>query len=122
MEKRELICICCPLGCPLCAELEGGAVVKVTGNTCPRGEEYARKEVVSPTRVVTTTVPVEGGTAARVPVKTRTDIPKGQIFACVRALKDVRAAAPVALGDVILADAAGTGVDIIATRGVPRRE
>lgn len=48
MEKRELICIGCPMGCALTVELDGGAVVSVRGNTCPRGDAYARKEVTAP--------------------------------------------------------------------------
>lgn len=116
MEKRELICIGCPMGCPLSVELDGGEVVSVTGQTCKRGEVYARKEVTNPTRIVTTTVKVEGGTVDMVSVKTREDIPKDKIFQCVKALKGVTVQAPVHIGDVILANVAGTGVDIVATK------
>ena len=77
MEKRELICIGCPMGCALTVELDGGAVVSVRGNTCPRGDAYARKEVTAPTRIVTTTVRVTGGALAAVSCKTRSDIPGG---------------------------------------------
>lgn len=116
MEKRELICIGCPMGCPLSVELDGNEVVSVTGQTCKRGEVYAKKEVTNPTRIVTTTVKVEGGSQDMVSVKTREDIPKGKIFQCVKALKGVTVQAPVHIGDVILADVAGTGVDIVATK------
>ena len=119
MEKRELTCIGCPMGCALTVELDGGAVVSVRGNTCPRGDAYARKEVTAPTRIVTSTVRVIGGTLAMVSCKTRSDIPKGQIFDVVRALKDVEVSAPVAIGQVLAENAAGTGVDIIATKNVP---
>src|SRR5699024_5662293 len=61
METRQLICIGCPMGCPLTVELEGGAVTRVTGNTCPRGDAYGRKEVTDPTRIVTTTGRHRGG-------------------------------------------------------------
>lgn len=118
MEKRELICIGCPLGCPLTVEMEEAEVVKVSGNTCPRGDAYARKEVTNPTRIVTSTVMVEGGTADMVSVKTKEDIPKGKIFDCVKALKGVTVKAPVRIGDVIIANVAGTGVDVVATRNV----
>ena len=121
MEKRELTCIGCPLGCPLVVTMENGAVVSVTGNTCPRGDAYARKEVTAPSRVVTTTVPVRGGVLATVSVKTAGEIPKDKIFDCVRALKTVTVDAPVSLGQVILADAAGTSVDVIATKAVAAR-
>ncbi|MBR3235256.1 MAG: DUF1667 domain-containing protein [Atopobiaceae bacterium] len=116
-EIRELICINCPMGCPLKVTLEDGVVLSVEGNTCPRGETYGKKEVTNPTRIVTTTVPVDGSATERmVSVKTATDIPKGKIFDVVRELKDVRAQAPIAIGDVVLANVAGTGVDVIATK------
>lgn len=116
-ETRELICINCPMGCPLTVVLEDGAVVSVSGNTCPRGDSYGRKEVTNPTRIVTSTVPVDGSATERmVSVKTAHDIPKGKIFDVVEALVDVRATAPVEIGDVVLADVAGTGVDVIATK------
>ncbi|MCC8025124.1 MAG: DUF1667 domain-containing protein [Clostridium sp.] len=116
MEKRELICIGCPMGCPLTVELEGKEVVSVTGHTCKRGEVYARKEVLSPTRIVTSTVKVEGGKADMVSVKTKEDIPKDKIFQCVKALKGITVKAPVHIGDVIVPNVADTGVDIVATK------
>lgn len=116
MDKRELICIGCPMGCPVTVEMEGGQIVSVAGNTCPRGDAYARKEVTNPTRIVTSTVKVEGGQVEMVSVKTKEDIPKEKIFVCVRALKGMIVKAPVRIGDVILADVAGTGVDVVATR------
>lgn len=118
MEKRELICIGCPMGCPLVVELDGAEIVSVSGYTCKRGEVYARKEVTNPTRIVTSTVKVEGGSADMVSVKTAEDIPKGKIFECVKALKGVTVKAPVHIGDVILSDVAGTGVNIVATKQV----
>ena len=116
MEKRSLICISCPMGCPLTVELAGTEVVSVTGQTCKRGEVYARKEVTNPTRIVTSTVKVVGGPVDMVSVKTREDIPKGKIFDCVRALKAITVKSPVRIGDVIVRDVAGTGVDIVATK------
>lgn len=118
MEKRELICIGCPMGCPMTVTMDGGSVVSVVGNTCRRGDIYARKEVTNPTRIVTSTVTVEGGADVTVSVKTASDVPKAKIFDCVRALKGVTVKAPVRIGDVILKDAAGTGVDIVATGNV----
>nr|WP_294469354.1 DUF1667 domain-containing protein [uncultured Sellimonas sp.] len=120
MDIRQLTCISCPMGCPITVEMEDGQIINVTGNTCKRGEVYARKEVTSPTRIVTSTVKVKGGTADMVSVKTKEDIPKDKIFDCIRALKGIEAEAPVQIGDVILKDAAGTGVDIVATRNVER--
>ena len=118
MERRDLICIGCPIGCALSVEIEGNEVVSVTGNTCNRGDAYARKEVISPTRIVTSSVKVEGGALAAVSVKTKQDIPKTKIFDCVRALKDVSVKAPVRIGDIIVKDVAQTGVDVVATKNV----
>ena len=118
METRELICIGCPLGCPLTVTVENNEVTSVTGNTCPRGDAYARKEVTNPTRIVTSTVRVSGGVSPMVSCKTAADIPKGKIFDVVKALKDVEIPAPVKIGDVVIADVAGTGVDIVATKNV----
>ncbi len=89
MGKRELICIGCPMGCPVTVQMNGTQVISVSGNTCPRGDAYARKEVTNPTRIVTSTVKVEGGSVGMVSVKTKEDIPKDKIFDCVRALKDI---------------------------------
>lgn len=122
METRELICIGCPMGCPLTVQMENGEVVSVTGNTCKRGDDYARKEVTNPTRIVTSSVKIEGGTLAAVSVKTKQDIPKGKIFDCVTALKDVTVKAPVHIGDVIVSNVADTGVDIIATKNVSAKQ
>ncbi len=118
METRELTCIGCPMGCALTVQLKEKEVVSVTGNTCKRGEDYAKKEVTNPTRIVTSSVVVTGGSLAVVSVKTRNDIPKDKIFECVKSLKEVKVAAPVHIGDVVLENVAGTGVDIIATKNV----
>lgn len=118
MERKNLTCIGCPLGCQIMVELENGEVVSVSGNTCKRGDDYARKEVTRPTRIVTSTVKVSGGNAPTVSVKTKSDIPKDKIFDCAKALKKVMVQAPIAIGDVVIENVAGTGVDIVATKAV----
>jgi len=107
MEKRELTCIGCPLGCSITVTMENAEILDVTGNTCKRGDAYARKEVTHPTRIVTSTVRVSGGT-----------IP---IFAIINALCGVTVPAPVSIGDILVQDVAGTGVDIVATKNVPAK-
>jgi CxxC motif-containing protein len=118
MEKRELICIGCPLGCMLTVEMEGESIINITGNTCPKGKVYAEKEVMSPTRIVTSTVRVSEGEKALVSCKTSRDIPKEKIFAIVSALKDVEVKAPVNIGDILVSDVAGLKADIVATANV----
>ena len=118
MEIRTLTCISCPMGCPLTVGMDGDEIISVPGNTCKRGDVYARKEVTAPTRIVTSTVKVTNGSADMVSVKTKTDIPKDKIFDCVKCLKGVSVEAPIHIGDVIIPNAAGTGVDIVATKDV----
>lgn len=119
IETRELICIGCPLGCPLTVEMKGTEVVSVTGNTCPNGDCYARKEVTDPRRTVTSTVRVLGGILPVVSVKTAQDIPKNKIFDCMQELATIRVKAPVQEGDVIVSNIADTGVPVIATKEIP---
>ena len=119
IETRELICIGCPLGCPLTVEMKGTEVVSVTGNTCPNGDRYARREVTDPKRTVTSTVRVLGGSLPVVSVKTAQDIPKNKIFDCMQELATIRVKAPVKEGDVIVSNIANTGVSVIATKEIP---
>ncbi len=119
MEKKDLICIGCPLGCMLSVELEEDVVLKVEGNTCARGVDYGKKECTNPTRIVTSSVQVENGSFALVSVKTASDIPKGKIKECMAELKEVKVCAPIFIGDVIIEGVAGTPVNIIATKNVP---
>lgn len=118
MEQRNLICIGCPMGCPVTVTLEHGTVIKVEGNTCKRGDVYARKEVTHPTRIVTSTVRITGGSAPVVSVKTAGDIPKEMIFPVMEALKGVVLTAPVSIGDAALRNVCGTGVDVVVTKDV----
>ena len=80
MEKRNLTCIGCPMGCALLVEMDGKEIISVTGNTCKKGAEYAVKEVTDPTRIVTTTVRVKNGSMPVVSVKTAQDVYKRQVL------------------------------------------
>lgn len=108
---KELTCIVCPIGCSLKAEIENGVVISVSGNTCKRGEEYAKNECTNPVRVVTSTVKTENGVP--VPVKTDRPIPKNKIFECMNIINNVKICLPVAVGDVIIKDV--FGANVIAT-------
>lgn len=116
--ERNLICIGCPLGCMMKVEMEDGQILSITGNTCKRGEAYARREVTAPTRIVTSTVRVEGGSIAMVSVKTKNDVPKDKIKEVMKELNGLVVKAPVYIGDVIASNVADTGVDIVATKMV----
>lgn len=117
VEQIHLTCIRCPRGCQLDVEVEEGEVLSVAGNACKRGETYAQAEATNPLRVVTSSVPVTGSKLARmVSVKTADDVPKAKVRAVVESLCGITVEAPIAIGDVIVRNAAGTGVDLVATR------
>ncbi len=116
--KKEITCIRCPIGCQLLAEIDGDRI-EVTGNNCPRGAEYGKKEVTNPTRTVTGSVRIANGELPLVSVKTASDIPKDKVLDVMEAIHQCHASAPVSIGDILISDAAGTGVDVIATRDVP---
>lgn len=117
---REMICTCCPMGCRLTVDDSDLNNVKVSGNTCPRGEKYGKEEVICPKRMVTSVVRVEGGDVAMVSVKTKEAIEKSRIFDALAALKGVVVKAPVKIGDVVVGNVLGTGVDFVATKNVGR--
>lgn len=113
---KELICIVCPNGCRLRVDEDNG--YQVTGNACPRGEKYGKAELLHPTRVLTGTVRLHGAALRRCPVKTAGPIPKERLLDAAQALSGVDAQAPVRMGDVVLPDVCGTGVDVVATRTI----
>ena len=119
--KKDITCIGCPMGCLVTVELEDGVIGTISGNTCPRGSEYAAKEITSPERIVTSTVVVDGGVFRVAPVKTAGNIPKDKIFDCMALLHGVRLSAPVKAGDIVIGNIAGTGVNLVATRAVSER-
>lgn len=120
-EVRNLICIGCPIGCDMEVTLEEGKVTEVKGNTCVRGKNYAEKECTNPTRIVTSSVRVHGGEIDSVSVKTQSDIPKNKIMQCIEELKGITVNAPVMAGAVIIENVADTGVSVISTKTVEKR-
>ena len=115
----KLICINCPKGCEMevtVGRSDGGGTVatQVRGNSCPKGEAYAKAEVTNPTRMVTGLVRV-AGMRKPLPVKTKAAVPKAKIDAVLFAMHQATVQLPVRIGDVIITDVAGTEVDVVAT-------
>ncbi|MGN0567892.1 MAG: DUF1667 domain-containing protein [Acutalibacteraceae bacterium] len=117
---KDIICVACPMGCQISVELsDSGEVLSVTGNTCKRGDAYARTECTNPTRSLTTTVKVSGGIHPVVPVKSAQAVPKKLIKECAKHIATLEIKAPVQIGDIVCKDILGTGVDIVATNVCP---
>lgn len=117
MSAKTITCIGCPMGCRLSVRIEGGEAVSVDGAACGRGAVYARQECVCPTRMVTSLVRVRG---RREPlsVKTARPVPKEKIFGCLARIHEVEVVPPVRMGEVVVKDVCGTGVDVVATIGI----
>ncbi len=108
-------CIVCPAGCIIDVTVRNGEVINVTGNSCERGDAYARSEVTAPVRTLTTSVRVTGSDKEILSVKTEEAIPKNKMDECVDIIKNTVVSAPVLAGDVIIENIAGCGVNLIAT-------
>ena len=118
--KKEMICISCPMGCHLTVEGEDGNYT-VTGNTCKRGDAYARTEITNPVRSLATTVKVNGGVYNVVPCKSAGALPKDKIMECMDCINNAEVNAPVSLGDILVENILGTGIDIVATNHCPAK-
>ena len=114
VDEDKLTCIMCPNGCSLTARLGDDGSVSVSGNLCPRGVKYATEELTAPKRTVTTTVRLLGADCKTLPVKSADTIPREKVYDVIADLSKVVVDAPICVGDVILKDAAHTGVDIVS--------
>ena len=119
-KSLDIICVACPKGCLLAAERSNGQIL-VSNAGCKHGLEYAIQEIEDPRRMVATTVRVKGGFYPLVPVYTVIAFPKGKIGELLKALREVSLDAPVAMSQVVLPDALGTGIDIIASRDLGKK-
>lgn len=124
IEKIPMTCIICPMGCAMEVELETSGnekkVLSVKDNGCKRGDMYARKEFLNPTRTLTSTIAVEGGELPLVPVKSAGEVPKNLLLQCMEVVRRSKCKAPVKRGDVLIYDLLGTGVNIIACADVEK--
>ena len=120
MEKREMICIVCPIGCHLevIEDAESETGYSLSGATCKRGEVYGIKELYNPTRLLTSTVKIEGGALSRLPVRTDKEIPKDKIFDCMMIINDVELKVPIKMGEIIVENILGLDVNLIASRSI----
>jgi len=111
---NELICIRCPLGCHIKIDENGNP----SGNGCLRGAEYAKEELTDPRRIITCVVRIQGAEEP-LSLKTTSGVPKRLVFDCLHAIKALHVRVPVRLGDTVLRNVCGTGVDVVATKTLP---
>ena len=119
---KKLTCISCPIGCELSVSLdESGKILKIEGNRCPRGKEYAITEITNPQRILPISVKVEDGEMELVSAKTDKPVPKKKMYEIIEYIKKLKVKAPVKRGDLIVEDILGTGANLIATRTVNKK-
>ena len=115
MSTRELTCIGCPLGCAITVTMDGSTVTAVTGNTCPRGKEFAISEMTAPKRTICSTVKTAFPDVPVLPVRVSDDIPREKIFDVMREINAVTLKERIGRGDAVIKNVLGLGVDVIAT-------
>ena len=111
---KELVCIECPNGCRLTVDGEGESL-KVTGNRCKRGLDFAVSEMTCPMRTLCSTVKTAFAAAPVLPVRVSGEIPKSKVFDVMRELDKLTVSSPLKRGDTVIADVLGLGVDVMAT-------
>jgi CxxC motif-containing protein len=119
-KEREIICIMCPLACPVKATVDDqGNVLDVANNMCKEGKKYAVAECKFPGRILTATVFAEGSNRAMLPVRSNKPIPKGLLMDSMRSLSQVKVKPPIKMGQIIVTNIMGTGADLIASDELP---
>ncbi|MBU5484613.1 DUF1667 domain-containing protein [Clostridium sp. MSJ-11] len=118
MSKKNMVCIVCPMGCRLTVTTNENAPLGyvVEGNKCKRGEDYGIKELTNPTRVITSTVKITNAHLRRLPVRTDGAVPKNKIDECMKVINSINVKSPIKVGEIIIPNILGTGIDLIATR------
>ena len=120
--KKQYTCIICPNGCDIDVEIEDKKIVSIKGNSCKRGEEYVRQEIVAPKRTISTSVLVESGEFPVTSVRLTSPIPKDMIFPCMEEIKKIVLKAPVTAGTVVIRNICHLESDLIVTKSVKRKE
>lgn len=124
IETLRFNCTTCPSECLLTVEVErdaDGAVAEVhsvIGNSCPRGDTFARQELTCPMRVLTTTIAISGGDETLLPVRTAEAIPLALHAQAMDLIRGLVVNAPIRMGDVVLENLLGTSINLIASMNI----
>lgn len=115
--NKQLICIVCPRGCHLEAQIDKDNII-VNGNNCVRGMSYAIEEINNPKRNIASTIAVRNGKYKVVSVATTKPIAKSKIFEVMEIIKKLEAIAPVKAGQVVLENIDEDGTNLVITRNM----
>lgn len=110
-KAKRYTCIVCPACCDL--ETDG---VEVNGARCPKGEAFARQEMIAPLRVITTTVRCETPKGTRMlPVKTLCPVPLALIPEVMKQVKALRLSEIPAIGTRLTTGSSSEPVEWVVT-------
>lgn len=129
--SKDLTCVVCPKGCKITVDLSISTVqndlkavestspklvkiLNITGNTCKHGEKYAITECTHPVRTLTTTAKVQNHDL--ISVKSTEPLPKERMMEFMNLINQVELKSPVRIGDIVLENIGGTGINIVATK------
>jgi len=121
MEKKDFICIVCPIGCNIEVKFEGKGIRSISGNKCFKGKEFVIAEIIHPQRVLTTTVKVKNGENKLLPVKTDKPVSKELIFKIMKEVRQIEVKAPIKINQVIVENILETGANLIAERSIRKK-
>ncbi len=109
----DLVCIVCPRGCRI--KIEDGVV---SGNSCKKGEAFAKAEMTCPMRTVCSTVATTFKDMPVLPVRTDGEIPKAEIANLMKLINGIVVDKKLKKGDIVSANVLGTQVNLIATASI----
>lgn len=121
MDTITYLCTGCQLRCQLTVTSEAGIVRGVIGNRCKRGLDGAARRLRAQAGEFTLRLKVTGGTAAQVAARAHQQVTADVARAIGLAMRRHSVPAPVNVGDVLVRDAAGLEIDLIAMGDVPAR-
>ena len=115
--KKNVACIICPHGCAISVtgEPKANRIDQIEGYRCPRGQEYARQEFLSPTRILTASVRMAEPGRRMLPVRSSAPVPLELLFSCMAEIRKQTVHAPVSHHQVIVRNILNTGADIVAS-------
>lgn len=118
-KKTKILCIRCPKGCELEVSKQKNDL-KVKGNECRIGIDYAIEEIKNPRRIVSSTIKIINSNYPRLPVRTKDSVPKNKIKKVIEEIKGKTIKPPVKKNQIIIKNIAKTGSDLIAERNMER--
>jgi CxxC motif-containing protein len=116
--SKKIICTVCPLGCNMEVQIKGRKIIKVVGNRCKKGLEYAKNEIYSPGRILTSTVRTNNPEVPLIPIYSEKQIPKEKIMVCMKEIAKMRIDGPIESGEIVIKDILNLGVNMLASRSV----